>query len=793
MLRLFFYDLWSNMKRSPIVSLLIFIQIAILSFCITDIFFEKISSDFNNDAYTGVYLDNTLFSIRIFNADREEVARASAGMFESLENSGLEDYEAFHKIIMGSDDIKTAVMTGTGTNSRYYSVDKDYINIFGLVMDSGRVFTDEEYENIDFERIPVILGYDYKDEYSIGETFEAPHIALGRDDSAKCTYEVIGFIAKGQIYFDPGGSGPFLFDGKMILPYYTKSLADWLDFYEKNSEFLHKKTVIRYYIAGLGANAISGRHYLIESGKEDVLVDYVNNALSETGLIDYYKIGSSFRSAVLQTGDELVEKNTIYTVLTVIIVLFALASVVFSSVNNVSNNMKTYAIHNLVGATRIRIILYGVGETFIYCVLGFSAGFLWRYVFSYIQMKLTDHPAMSATVLSCLFLAALFTVLSCALAFVFIYIRVREYSTSELIRGREVKKNGRQSFYKIMYFTMMAFVAVSITFLNSYSYQVEHIDRYQNNYWPKKGTVLYLHSLADQNSLLPELDYDLDGFNDYSVEICLEINYNEHLNPKLRGWFYKGDFGVPEVTDGRFFSSEEISQISNYAVAGKNVIANFCSERDGKRYITYKDNEYEVIGTVGREGHETSLDDWVFLTLPTVIERFGAGGHPVIVDAKNASTQQQIIDYLKSAADGRYTYMEQPVSASIDIGIRDDIINIFIAVIIITAVIFCIFFTDKLKQTINIKKFVGYSVTMISADTSALFVSISAAAFLIGNLIMYAVSKTLLKEIPLFAVYSINIQVLLLSFGILILFALFLSLFAIYRSFRGTARDLKKS
>ena len=106
MLRLFFYDLWSNMRRSPIVSLLIFIQIAILSFCITDIFFEKSSSDFNNNAYTGVYLDNTLFGIRLFNADREEVARASAGMFESLENSGLEDYEAFHKIIMGSDDIK---------------------------------------------------------------------------------------------------------------------------------------------------------------------------------------------------------------------------------------------------------------------------------------------------------------------------------------------------------------------------------------------------------------------------------------------------------------------------------------------------------------------------------------------------------------------------------------------------------------------------------------------------------------------------------------------------------------
>ena len=217
-MRLFLLNLWSNIKRSPVVSLLIFFQIAILSFCLMNIFFEKTSSDFTNDAYTGVYLENTLFSIRPFNTDRDEMARATAGMFESAENSGLDDYEAFHEIISASDDIKTAVMAGTGTNSKYYSVDSDYLDIFGFVMDSGRVFTEDEFNNIDFNRIPVILGFDFKDDYSVGDTFEAPHIALGTDRSLNCTYEVIGFIAKGQVYFDPGGSGPFLFDGKMILP-----------------------------------------------------------------------------------------------------------------------------------------------------------------------------------------------------------------------------------------------------------------------------------------------------------------------------------------------------------------------------------------------------------------------------------------------------------------------------------------------------------------------------------------------------------------------------------------------
>ena len=350
----------------------------------------------------------------------------------------------------------------------------------------------------------------------------------------------------------------------------------------------------------------------------------------------------------------------------------------------------------------------------------------------------------------------------------------------------------RQPFYKVMYFVMMALIAITVTFLNSYNYQVEHIDRYQNNYWPKSGSVLYFHSLPKQDSDPPELLYNIDGYNDYSIEICMEINYNEHITPKVSGWFYKGNFGVPEITQGRFFTEDEVRQISDYAVAGKNVLADFGFEKDGKQYITYKDHDYEVIGTVGRTGHNTSIDDWVFLTLPTVINNFGTAGRPVIVDAKNPSAQIQIIEYLKSSAAGRYTYMEQPVQARIDIGILKDAVDIFIAVIFITAVVFCVYFTDKLKQQINIKKLVSYSITMITADTSVIFISASAAAYVIGNLIMYAISKTVLSDIPLFSVFFVDIKVLLLSFGILMLISLFFSVLAVYRSFAGTARDLKR-
>ena len=60
-------------------------------------------------------------------------------------------------------------------------------------------------------------------------------------------------------------------------------------------------------------------------------------------------------------------------------------------------------------------------------------------------------------------------------------------------------------------------------------------------------------------------------------------------------------------------------------------------------------------------------------------------------------------------------------------------------------------------------------------------------------LIMNAISKTVLSDIPLFSVFSVDIEVLLLSFGILMLISLFFSVLAVYRSFAGTARDLKRS
>ena len=82
---------------------------------------------------------------------------------------------------------------------------------------------------------------------------------------------------------------------------------------------------------------------------------------------------------------------------------------------------------------------------------------------------------------------------------------------------------------------------------------------------------------------------------------------------------------------------------------------------------------------------------------------------------------------------------------------------------------------------------------MILLDTSAQFITLSSVAYLVGNAAMFAISKTLLKDIALFSAFQINLQVLLFSYGIILLISVMFSVIAINKAFKGSARDLKKN
>ncbi|MBQ4628706.1 MAG: hypothetical protein IJB44_06480, partial [Clostridia bacterium] len=128
-----------------------------------------------------------------------------------------------------------------------------------------------------------------------------------------------------------------------------------------------------------------------------------------------------------------------------------------------------------------------------------------------------------------------------------------------------------------------------------------------------------------------------------------------------------------------------------------------------------------------------------------------------------------------------------------DIGLSKEVIDLFMAMIFLTTSVFGIYYIDKIKNIINIKKFIGYSKIMIFADTSAQFIFLSTVAFSIGNGIMMILAKTIFKDVALISAYQINLPVLVFSFGTMLLISFLFSVIAINKAYRGSSRDLKKN
>lgn len=824
MLRLFFSYLTTNIRRSPLISFIIFIQLVLTGFLLFLAIFSQVDLNIDNSYIQNAYGQNKLFYIGPKDLSQNEMRRSIGNDFVSIEETNYSDYEMFNEQISQSEIIRAAVQReidffvskpisywGIDDDSRSeysfyhrnsdspgsfsdnsiefytlnaWAIDQNYLEIFGLQLESGRLFNEEDFSNFDPKRIPVILGYAYKEYFSIGDTFEANFLMLGKE---QMTFEIIGFIKEGQFVYSIGNDRPLPLNTYIVIPYFYKTLEQWLGFHENNPQYAGEKDYAKYYLYGLGATLFTTKHYVTSEETEAEAYAELNDILKNTGLDSNYEALKIISPEHL--ADRYGERTEIQGYLLIIMLILSMLSIVFVSINNISSNIKTYAIHNLVGETKGTIIAYSVLETSIYCLLGFLGGYLW-YEAKNTYPGFHTEPAYLPSLKSSLLLICAFTFLACFFSFIFVSIKMRSYSLAALIRGNEVRKGRGFAFYKIITFVMLVFVSICITFVTSYNWQVEHIDRYQRFFFSKDAYAFNIQPLAQENAPKLNIKHNIDVEN-YSLDYLVREIYDPIMGPSMRATYFKGNVELPEMTWGRYFTEEEVKEESNYVVIGKNVIEDFIEERDGKMFYKYLDKEYEVIGIMGRKGHDTTIDNWVIFTLPTITSTYGYRGS-YIVDAPTVEEITLAMDIFEEQLTQISTYFEKPFSASIDIGIPNYILNVFITLIVLTAVVFGVYYIDKVKHIINVKKFLGYSRIMIFADTAGSFMFISTIAFAVENAAMWILSKTIFKDVILFSAFRINLPVLAFSFGMILLVAFLFSVFAINKSFRGSARDLKR-
>ena len=331
-----------------------------------------------------------------------------------------------------------------------------------------------------------------------------------------------------------------------------------------------------------------------------------------------------------------------------------------------------------------------------------------------------------------------------------------------------------------------AVISVCIIFAVSYFVHISSVDMYYRHFYTantKKVTVFNDPSLGDGVEITPT--YSGLG-EDYVIDKFVTINYSEE-NPYIRGTYYEGDVELPNVIEGRYFNEEEMygKKKKKVVVMGKKAYEDFAVEReDGTAYFTYINTEYEVIGIVGKpDGTETRLDEWVFMPLDTVLDKYGVTGTYFIDGKTKRNIEAADEKFLESLENEALTDSVYQTFTEVVVGPTDALVSLAL-MIAVNIVIVCIYYTDKKNYTIAVKKFIGYTKGMVFGDIFAGFLRWAAIGFGIGVACVIAVLVTPLKEYAMLEVLALNVPTLLISFFSTAFLALVFAAIAIDRTYR---------
>ena len=157
-------------------------------------------------------------------------------------------------------------------------------------------------------------------------------------------------------------------------------------------------------------------------------------------------------------------------------------------------------------------------------------------------------------------------------------------------------------FFAFAIITVFALILVNQFVLNNSN------SRSFNNYYGTDCRVMNISSKSDTFVLDPE---KIDG-NFSLSRPSGTIMIKDYSLDSVRLFYGKGDYPVPPITEGSFFSDEQLLSDEKLCVVGKIAADRNCTEENGVKYYNYNGYSYRVIGICG-EKRASDLDICVFL------------------------------------------------------------------------------------------------------------------------------------------------------------------------------------
>jgi|GEM_PF-1648558 len=818
-----FQNIWSNLKKEPLVSVLFILQIAITAYVIFvtcfevkyeseqlasvnttygDYSFYHMDPNFevaSNDEITDFVFGTNKFHITERVDQIIEDMRALNGVKLAINQYGgalpvLDGLSYFDPEDKNNEDALVYWANETRSQWDHCRIDKAFFELFPVRLDSGRFFTDEEFEleNEPGSTVPVLLGYEFKKYYEIGDVLETElnWNIVWSDISPKEDYvvnvEVIGFIAKDEVFPDDVGSTLISYNKRIVSPYNNRRYSEYTDLTLKEDGTYSSNNTF--------AQGVNGTYILVDKDRETEIVNEMKELLKKYDLDGTLK----FRRYLYTTAsieNNYMENMGIRIALTILTVVFAFVSVILLTVNRITANIRNYAIHLISGGTYNNIYLYVVGEVIVYSLFGYALGSgayalrnLYHNYFHF--MPRLSHFGFTVGWWIGLAMITLFSLASLSI----VVSRMKKIDLSAAIRDKVYADGGKGTVYKIVTVSAYAVISMCIIFAVSYLVFLNNIDMYYRNFYTANTKFVAVRNNPNAPSNI-KLTADFTSLGDNYVVDKLMNSYDPEFVPNIRATYYHGDVELPEMRSGRYFTEEEMNSKrgSKIAVVGQKVFEKFTYEKDdGKDYFTFGNVEFEVIGIMGREdGTDTKIDEWIFIPLNTAVN-FSQYTGTYIIDGPSKADVQKAYDILMSQLEDRAIVESADREYSVIVIGPTDALLMLGVMIAINIVIVSIYYTDKKQYTISVKKFLGYSRTMIFIDLFTGFLYRAFIGFAIGVAIIFAVILSPLHDSLMFRALSLNLPTVIFSFGCTVLLTFIFALIAINRTYnRDTSEVLR--
>ncbi len=294
-------------------------------------------------------------SLQIIRMYPENIDIETAEYFESLESSEYITYVGIDDTGIRIENFKGdfQVFGREGRDSLWcLDVTPNFHNVENYRVINGRDFTDDDMPYVEGKPRPVLLGYKYLDVYEVGDILD-----IECNEGSEFKYirqlEVIGFLAEDTTVMERAGYVVYDLDNFIVYPRYVIPIEEW-DTYSME----------------LVENAVNTDElYCLSNIKFVFTEENEASALLELRSIldNYSQIGKHF---TINDQEYSMEKLTsrfeivtsFFAEITAVMIFFSTITILISIRNRVANNVKDYAIHIAVGATRGSTIGFIIAE-----------------------------------------------------------------------------------------------------------------------------------------------------------------------------------------------------------------------------------------------------------------------------------------------------------------------------------------------------------------------------------------------------------------------------------------------